>query len=169
MWQLLDTVGRRACTDGYPLRLGWAWWWMLCSRVRFLVTFFCLKNVWSPTVHISSGTDDPTEATIYHRIMGADASKLLKTIQVPLIASLKTASMIGEAFKGLESKVAELLVVAAYTWSSSNIPEEAPTIKWLCHYLEKEVAMGMYKVRLCREHAIFICCLKPPSNPLSGI
>ncbi len=59
---------------------------------------------------------------------------------------MDTGSLIGEASQGLESKVAQLLVMAAEIWGSSNIPEEAPTVAWLRQYLEKDVVTGMYKV-----------------------
>ena len=44
----------------------------------------------------------------------------------------------------LESKVIQLLVLAAKIWTCSNIPQETPTKEWLREYLLVTLGSGVY-------------------------
>jgi hypothetical protein len=55
-------------------------------------------------------------------------------------------SLVGAVTHGLETKLTKLLIMAANTWVTSNIPEEAPTDACVSQYLMEDVGSGIYKV-----------------------
>ena len=106
------------------------------------------------------------------RIMGADAGALMDAILDPLGMAVKRGSLHMGAAEGLEEKVGQLCVMAAEVWCLSNIPEEAPTLTWLCQYLNQDVASNMYRAwspadLLWAVYSYFIW--KPPCFTAAGL
>ena len=89
-------------------------------------------------------TADKKASAIYRTILGQEGSDLLDSIVGPLALSVKSGSTMHSSMEGLESKVIQLLVLAAKIWTCSNIPQEMPTKEWLREYLLVTLRSGVY-------------------------
>ena len=89
-------------------------------------------------------TADKKASAIYRTILGQEGSALLDSILGPLALAVESGSTMHSSREGLESKIIQLLVLAAKIWTSSNIPQETPTREWLRQYLLATLGSGVY-------------------------
>ena len=89
-------------------------------------------------------TADKKASAIYRTILRQEGSALLDSIIGPLALAVESGSTMHQSMDGLESKVVQLLVLAAKIWTCSNIPQEMPTKEWLREYLLVTLRSGVY-------------------------
>jgi hypothetical protein len=89
-------------------------------------------------------TADKKASAIYRTILGQKGSFLLDSILGPLALAVESGSTMHQSLQGLESKVIQLLTLAAKIWTCSNIPQEMPTREWLRQYLLVTLGSGVY-------------------------
>jgi hypothetical protein len=89
-------------------------------------------------------TADKKASAIYRTILGPEGSALLDSILGPLALAVESGSTMHQSMEGIESKVIQLLVLAAKIWTCSNIPQETPTKEWLREYLLVTLGSGVY-------------------------
>ena len=89
-------------------------------------------------------TADKNASAIYRTILRQEGSALLDSILGPLALAVESGSTMHSSMHGLESKVIQLLVLAAKIWTCSNIPQEMPTKEWLREYLLVTLGSGVY-------------------------
>ena len=77
-------------------------------------------------------------------LLGQKGSDLLDSILGPLALVVESGSTMHSSMERLESKVIQLLVLAAKIWTCSNIPQETPTKEWLREYLLVTLGSGVY-------------------------
>ena len=89
-------------------------------------------------------TADKKASAIYRTILRQEGSDLLDSIVGPLALAVESGSTMHSSMEGLESKIIQLLTLAAKIWTCSNIPQETPTKEWLREYLEVTLGSGVY-------------------------
>ena len=89
-------------------------------------------------------TADKKASAIYRTILRQEGSALLDSILGPLALVVESGSTMHSSMEGLESKVIQLLTLAAKIWTCSNIPQEMPTKEWLRECLLVTLGSGVY-------------------------
>ena len=89
-------------------------------------------------------TADKKASAIYRTILRQEGSALLDSILGPLALAVESGSTMHQSMDGIESKVIQLLTLAAKIWTCSNIPQEMPTREWLREYLLVTLGSGVY-------------------------
>ena len=96
-----------------------------------------------------SPPDDPdfsrsSSSTLFSKIAGPYAAKLLESLRTPLAMAVHSSSLESVDAAGLESKIADLLEVLTGVWLLPASLKEEPTCEWLRTYLSCEEEHGSY-------------------------